>query len=433
MFSEGDRMGWLNAVAARIQDGGLCPPSLSLLYLTVPPLVLTRESDGHCTAAAAFGEDRRKDMEAGWQVIIGEMVGVLREQGFVGGSDEGLTWIKPVDGTWRVPMPDGSQPKVFGQRERRMAHDRAFVGERSAAPDAGVEHIGIPSKFKSGRIHPLELQVIGPRGGITTQRFELHPLALAIPPMTEDERELLRASIERDGVKVPIEIYQKKILDGRNRAYFAAQLGKPVHLSVFEGTEEEARRHVLTLNIHRRHLNVVQLAIMAVEYFSEKATRMAAESYRQGVTKPRQSRQFSVETTEPKKEVKHADRVVELAKEAGIKTTRPAVEAIKEMIQMGAPETIAKAKEGKWHKLSDAKDAASDEVSVSRPKVRPTAHPRSVHDRLGTIITHLDRILLDHDIQPGNGMPDEISGRIKQAHKRLYEVERVLRERKIIP
>ena len=52
---------------------------------------MTRVSDGHCTAAAAFGEDRRGDKEAGWRVIIDEMVTLLREQGFVGGSDQALT------------------------------------------------------------------------------------------------------------------------------------------------------------------------------------------------------------------------------------------------------------------------------------------------------------------------------------------------------
>jgi hypothetical protein len=97
-------------------------------------------------------------------------------------------------------------------------------------------------------MHPLELQVIGPRGGITQQKFGIHPLATLMPSYTEAERESLRASIERDGVEVPIVIYQGKILDGRNRGYFASIFNKPVHITEFTGTEEQARRLVIKLN-----------------------------------------------------------------------------------------------------------------------------------------------------------------------------------------
>src|SRR5262249_34477288 len=144
-----------------IMDGGQFPPSVDFLLIAVPPKIVTKENDGHVTAAAALGEDARKDYQAGWRIIIGEMLTLLREQGFVGGNDQALNWSKSLDGIWKVAMPDGPQITVFGQRERRMDRDRSVVGERDEETGASI---GPPSLFETGRMHPFELDVIGPRG-----------------------------------------------------------------------------------------------------------------------------------------------------------------------------------------------------------------------------------------------------------------------------
>ena len=295
MYAEGERTDWLQTIAAQIMDGGAMPPSLDRLYITVPPKIMTRVSDGHCTAAAAFGEDRRGDKEAGWRVIIDEMVTLLREQGFVGGSDQALTWIKPLDGTWTVEMFSktfGGQKirvnfSIFGQRERRMHSDRAVVGERD---EITGERVGTPSLFERGRMAPLELLVESSRGNVKPQKFEIHPLAALMPSYTEAERETLRTSIQRDGVRVPIVIYQKKILDGRNRGYFAAQFNKPVRITEFTGTEEEARRLVITLNVVRRHLTSAQQNLLANELFGEEAKKEAAQKRGSAGHRSRQSK-----------------------------------------------------------------------------------------------------------------------------------------------
>jgi len=52
--------------------------------------------------------------------------------------------------------------------------------------------------------------------------LETHDLAALMPPMGEDEYNGLVDSIQRQGLLVPITIYEGKILDGRHR-YRAAK------------------------------------------------------------------------------------------------------------------------------------------------------------------------------------------------------------------
>ena len=52
-----------------------------------------------------------------------------------------------------------------------------------------------------GDTSPLEVKVRTRSHGkefIKKRKFEMHPLALAIPPMTVDEQQVIRASIEEE-------------------------------------------------------------------------------------------------------------------------------------------------------------------------------------------------------------------------------------------
>jgi hypothetical protein len=446
MFSNGDRAGWLNAVASRIMDGGVSPPSIDHLSISVPPMINTRESDGFCTIAAARGEKtgnalKADDLKEGWRIIISEMVTLLREQGFVGGNDQALTWIQPLDGTWSVLFPDGDRRAVvFGQRERRMARDRAMVGERSDNDDSAR----VAGIFETER-GTLEVDVIGARGSVTRQKFGMHPLALIIPPMTEYERETLRAGIAKDGVKIPVVIYEdtkdkkkvKRILDGRNRAYLASALGKPIPIVEFKGTEDEARRHVINLNIHRRHLNAVQLAVIAEELYGKKADQIVAEAVAKGRLKGNQSPSRFIplvtksSPTGTRKQLPKRDEIVaDLAKADGIKTTGYAIGGVKQF--MDAPETFAKVKGGKFHKTRDAVISALKEKGEPVPNLLPEITPRSVVERLGICIDNLNKILIDCEMTPGQ-KPEKISERLDVIDDLAKQVRQELRKRKMIP
>jgi hypothetical protein len=436
MFAEGARADWLNTIAAQIMDGGNSPPSLDRLMITVPPKILTRESDGHCTAAAAFGEKRRKDKEDGWKVIISEMVLVLREQGFVGGSEQGLTWIKPVDGKWTVDIP-GARITIFGQRERRMSRDAAVVGERIETHDPDFSRVGVPSLFESGRGQPFTLQVIGARGGITEQKFELHPLALAIPPMTAIEREALRASIERDGVKVPIVVYQNKILDGRNRGYFASVFKKPVRIDEFKGTEIEARRLVWLLNLARRHLTSAQRYLVADNLFGEQAEKEAQIArIRKPVSVPVKIPEQKDDQIIPvflsgKDRSREWDaRAAKLATEAGIPNITP--QGMREIRKIrDAPQTRAAIASGKIQTVAKAVKAARDEKGLPSVTTFEGSSVRSIGKHLWECIYHLKAVIGDIEM-PAGGMPEKLSERLDQIEVLVPQARQALRDRKMI-
>ena len=93
-----------------------------------------------------------------------------------------------------------------------------------------------------------------------TQKSKLlpfHPLADIFPLMEGDELNELVGDIQRRGLKLPIWIFERKVLDGRNRVRACNTAGydlKDVDTKQFEGTTEDATRFVISMNIHRRQL-----------------------------------------------------------------------------------------------------------------------------------------------------------------------------------
>lgn len=104
--------------------------------------------------------------------------------------------------------------------------------------------------------------------------MEVHPLAELIPSMTDDEFQDLKADIEANGQKLPITIYEKRILDGRHRYRACRELGVQPTCQDYEGDEPAA--FVLSLNVRRRDLTAGQRAAIAVEFLPEleKEARM---------------------------------------------------------------------------------------------------------------------------------------------------------------
>lgn len=92
--------------------------------------------------------------------------------------------------------------------------------------------------------------------------FKVHPAAELFPMMTDAEMAALVDDIRTNGQDEPIEIDSAGLLiDGRNRAKACEQLGIQPERRIFHGAD--VWQHVISRNLHRRHLSVAQRAMIA--------------------------------------------------------------------------------------------------------------------------------------------------------------------------
>jgi ParB-like chromosome segregation protein Spo0J len=93
------------------------------------------------------------------------------------------------------------------------------------------------------------------------RNLEPHSLAELFPVMAGPDFAALKADIEAHGIHEAIWLYEGKILDGRNRYRACQELGISCPTRVYKGQEPLAFN--LSLNLHRRHLNESQRAMVA--------------------------------------------------------------------------------------------------------------------------------------------------------------------------
>jgi hypothetical protein len=97
--------------------------------------------------------------------------------------------------------------------------------------------------------------------------YEIHPLALRVPAMTDEEFAALRSDIEANGLQRPITLYEGKVLDGRHRQRACEETGVWPVYDQYEGDRPAA--FVLSLNAKRRNLTSGQLAMLATDFLPD--------------------------------------------------------------------------------------------------------------------------------------------------------------------
>lgn len=94
--------------------------------------------------------------------------------------------------------------------------------------------------------------------------LEFHPVADIFPMMSDREFLDLVESIRTDGLDVPIWLHRDgRIIDGRNRYMACREVGIEPATQTYEGDDSSLVPFVLRLNLHRRHLNESQRAMVA--------------------------------------------------------------------------------------------------------------------------------------------------------------------------
>lgn len=442
----GNDVGWLTVVAEKIMDAGTKPASVDYLLRVVPREIATAHNDGHVTAAES-GLDRN-DFQAGWRIWVTEAVGALRRAKLVDGPDDALRWSAAADGEWKVPFGARKRPvTVRGKAQRRAARDRHMLGERGEKDTTPTR----PGLVLEGRSHPLKVHV---RKGITSviekgeNELDVHPLALAIPPMTAAEQEAVRADIERHGVKVPVVLFPDKddltvrgkprwkVLDGRHRVYFASQTGQPIDVEVFKGTDDEARAHVASLNLHRRQLNPAQKHTAAVLLFGEESREEAAENRKR---KPKHADSARGKSPEQNGDQNGGAAWYELtAEKAGGKAAGITPDGVKHAATIArAPETLAKVQAGEpgYTKIAPAVRKAEIELGLRAPdepvapneKVR--AYPVTIYTQLGKVQGCLLSVLEENGMPLGTSDVGTMEERLERLKLLLAQVEIQVRKR----
>ena len=132
--------------------------------------------------------------------------------------------------------------------------------------------------------------VAGARGASKEQRLRLHPLAHAIPQVSEKEFFELATDVKRHGVRNPITIFDGQVLDGRHRLAVASALKVPLRVVEFDGDATAARDEVISQNVQRRHLTMAQRGLIVQELFLPQAEAAAEKRELAGTLPPDGSR-----------------------------------------------------------------------------------------------------------------------------------------------
>ena len=191
-----------------------------------------------------------------------------------------------------------------------------------------------------------------------------HPAADIFPPMSDAEYSALKADIEQHGQKEPVVYWRGQLIDGRHRHRACEELG--IQCSECElDDDDDPVSYVVSLNLHRRHLDESQRAMVAARIANLKRGEKKADS--------------SIALSS----VSQADA-------AALLNVSPAsVKRAKTVIESGTPELIA------------AVDAGEVAVSKAAQIVKPTPAPVEVEP---------------DDADFGILPPQEFEGRASKAH-----------------
>lgn len=91
-----------------------------------------------------------------------------------------------------------------------------------------------------------------------------HPVSELFPLMTGASFDELVADIKVNGLREEIWLWKEKIIDGRNRYNACAKAGIKPRFREWDG-DGDVTKFVVSLNLHRRHLNESQRAMIAAK------------------------------------------------------------------------------------------------------------------------------------------------------------------------
>jgi len=160
--------------------------------------------------------------------------------------------------------------------------------------------------------------------------YEFHEIAQMFPLLEQEELNKLAEDIKKNGLLQPIILYEGKILDGRNRYLACNEINiKPRFITGNFKNKEEAEDYVISENLHRRHLNKDQLAVIFAQIllplYEERARKRQLEGKKieddlvpqigHKVEKGKSRQILAKKVKVGKNKIQKAKKIVEIAKE----------------------------------------------------------------------------------------------------------------------
>lgn len=223
--------------------------------------------------------------------------------------------------------------------------------------------------------------------------YEFHPLANIFPLIEGQAFDDLVADVKKNGVREPIWMYQHQILDGRNRYRAAKQAGRDVEIRSYEG--DDAVSFVISLNLHRRHLNESQRAAVAAKLANLPAHRPAANPANLPTSPVSQAKAAEMLNVS-ERSVRAAAKVIHEGDESLVKAVERgdvAVSSAAKVAQLPKDEQREIVEQGR------TKEVAKAARQVGKPKTGPKADAireelKEVSQRGASIICTSGRLLL---------------------------------------
>ena len=204
--------------------------------------------------------------------------------------------------------------------------------------------------------------------------LEFHPFAEIFPLMVGEAYEKFRDDIEANGLEEPIVTYRGRGLDGRNRLKACEELGIVPVFKEYEG--DDPIGHIVSLNLHRRHLTESQKAMIALGLVNTRQGQRTDLQLSATLPKVRQqdaARQMKVS----ERLVRDAKRVNEQGSaeqiESVVDGSQSVTEVLREIRGQGA-ETVKP-------KVASKKQNARPETKAVADKPKPETPPNSTVNR----------------------------------------------------
>lgn len=262
---------------------------------------------------------------------------------------------------------DGRQPEAPANRQTTGVRKRRTAETKPARPGRILVEPPVPVVNPAATILPGD--------GV----YRPHRFALLFPLMEGEAFVELTENIRQHGVREPIVLLDGEVLDGRNRYLAAREAGQPIPTREYEG--DDPLGFVISLNLHRRHLDDGQRGMVAARI---ARLRTGDNQHSEGPSIEEASRMLNVghATTERARFVQDAGTPALVAEaEAGRVSVSAAAEVATlpeaqqfELIARGEKEIVAKAKELRAAKV-EANRAIRNAIrqdAAKRRRARPT-------------------------------------------------------------